>query len=183
MDALKNAKDLNGDGDADIERLAARAGRALHARQRLLVTAESCTGGWLAKVVTDIAGSSQWFDRGFVTYSNAAKIEQLGVDESVLVQEGAVSEATVRDMALGALDRSRAHLAVAISGIAGPDGGSVDKPVGTVWVAWASGVPAAVVTKRSHFQGNRDNVRRAAVIAALEGIIAISEARTWANEA
>lgn len=167
-----------GGDDVTIARLAARAGDILHSQHRFLATAESCTGGWLAKAVTDIAGSSRWFDRGFVTYSNAAKVEQLGVSESVLVQEGAVSETTVREMAQGALVRSQAHIAVAISGIAGPDGGSPDKPVGTVWMAWATVVPAAVVTRLARFEGGRDAVRRAAVVAALEGIIDISEAKT-----
>lgn len=173
-----NGKNSGGEDDLTIARLAAQAGEVLHARHWLLITAESCTGGWLAKAVTDIAGSSQWFDRGFVTYSNAAKVEQLGVSESVLAQEGAVSEATVREMAQGALKRGQAHIAVAISGIAGPDGGSADKPVGTVWMAWATVAPAAVVTRLTRFEGNRDAVRRAAVVAALKGIIDISEAKT-----
>lgn len=149
----------------------------LRYQRRVLASAESCTGGWLAKAITDIAGSSQWFDRGFVTYSNAAKTDQLGVSEKVLEQEGAVSEAAVREMALGALDKSQAHLAVAISGIAGPDGGSAEKPVGTVWMAWATITPSTMVTKLCHFEGNREAVRRAAVIAALEGIMAISETK------
>lgn len=178
MDDSTSGQSLNNGDDSMIQRLASRAGAVLLAQRRLLVTAESCTGGWLGKVVTDIAGSSQWFDRGFITYSNAAKVEQLDVTEAVLEQEGAVSESTVREMALGALERSHAHLAVAISGIAGPDGGSAEKPLGTVWVAWATAVPPAVVTRLLHFEGNRDDVRRAAVIAALEGIIAISEAKT-----
>ena len=163
--------------DLTIECLASRVGEILSARHRLLVSAESCTGGWLAKAITDIAGSSQWFERGFITYSNAAKVGQLGVAETVLEQEGAVSEAVVREMALGALDRSQGHFAVAISGIAGPDGGSADKPVGTVWIAWATMVPA-VVTKLYRFEGNRETIRRAAVIAALEGIMAINETKT-----
>ncbi|HEX7026874.1 MAG TPA: nicotinamide-nucleotide amidohydrolase family protein [Gammaproteobacteria bacterium] len=170
--------DRNGHiNDLTIERLASRVGEVLQIQHRFLVTAESCTGGWLAKAVTDIAGSSRWYDRGFITYSNAAKIDQLGVAETVLEQEGAVSEATVRQMALGALDRSQAHLAVAISGIAGPDGGTADKPVGTVWIAWATVGPTAVVTKLCHFTGDREAVRRASVIGALEGIMAISEAK------
>lgn len=179
MDVSKSGKDAKCVDDLTIERLASQVGELLRTRRQVLVTAESCTGGWLAKAVTDIAGSSQWFDRGFVTYSNIAKIEQLGVAATVLEQEGAVSEPAVREMALGALNRSRARLAVAISGIAGPDGGSAEKPVGTVWIAWATGsTPAAVVTKLSRFEGNRDTVRRAAVIAALEGIIAMSETKT-----
>lgn len=177
MNNSENGKNSRGRDDLTIARLAARTGDVLRTQHHLLVTAESCTGGWLAKVVTDIAGSSQWFDRGFITYSNAAKVEQLGVAESVLREEGAVSEMTVREMAQGALERSPAHMAVAISGIAGPDGGSADKPVGTVWIAWATVVPAAVVTKLAHFEGGRDDVRRAAVAAALEGVIEISEAK------
>lgn len=163
--------------DLTIERLASRVGAVLHSRHWFLVTAESCTGGWLAKAITDIAGSSSWYDRGFITYSNAAKVDQLGVVKTTLEQEGAVSETVVRQMALGAIDRSQAHLAVAISGIAGPEGGAVGKPVGTVWIAWATAAPAEVVTKLCHFTGDREAVRRASVVEALGGIMAISEAK------
>jgi nicotinamide-nucleotide amidase len=134
-----------------------------------LTVAESCTGGWLAKVVTDLAGSSIWFDRGFVTYSNEAKQEMLGVHGATLLTHGAVSEAVVAEMAAGALARSRAQVAVAISGIAGPGGGSPDKPVGTVCIAWAW-PEGQVSTRRLQLAGDRDNVRRQSVQAAIEGM-------------
>jgi nicotinamide-nucleotide amidase len=135
-----------------------------------LAVAESCTGGWLAKVVTDLAGSSGWLDRGFVTYSNAAKQEMLGVRAETLAAQGAVSEAVVGEMAMGALRRSRAQVAVAISGVAGPGGGSPEKPVGTVCLAWA--LPEGrVETRRVHFDGDRDAVRRRSVQAAIDGLV------------
>lgn len=138
----------------------------------MLVAAESCTGGWLAKAVTDVPGSSGWFERGFVTYSNAAKVEMLGVDFSTLETCGAVSERTVAEMAAGALARSRADIAVAISGVAGPEGGTPDKPVGTVWLAWARrGHPA--VTEHWLYEGGREAVRLQAVFDALRGLIEI----------
>jgi nicotinamide-nucleotide amidase len=142
--------------------LAVSAGAALQSRGWRLVLAESCTGGWVAKAITDIAGSSAWFERGFVTYSNAAKEQQLGVSSVLLAEQGAVSAGVVEAMADGALGVSPADLALAISGIAGPDGGSADKPVGLVWFAIAvRGTPAR---SQAHvFQGNRDAVRRAAV--------------------
>ena len=145
---------------------------ALRDRGWRLATAESCTGGWVAKCVTDVAGSSTWFDRGFVTYSNAAKREMLGVREGTLERHGAVSEQTVSEMAAGALGRSVADVALSVSGIAGPDGGTSDKPVGTVWFAWKAR-EAAVVTERRYFDGDRDAVRRQAVMVALEGVLAI----------
>ncbi|GAB6067299.1 nicotinamide-nucleotide amidase [Methylothermus subterraneus] len=151
-------------------KLASQVGALLQRRGWLLVTAESCTGGWIAKCVTDVAGSSAWFDRGFVTYSNAAKTELLGVRAETLDRYGAVSEETVQEMALGALARSRAQVAVAVSGIAGPAGGTPDKPVGLVWLAWqVQGEPCR--TCRLQFAGNRESVRRQAVRAALEGIL------------
>lgn len=136
-----------------------------------IATAESCTGGWVAKVITDVPGSSAWFDCGFVTYSNVAKQTMLGVSEAVLLQHGAVSEATVRAMAEGALTHSLADLSVAISGIAGPGGGTPTKPVGTVWLAWAWRGQA---TQAHHhlFSGDREAVRVQAVMAALEGLLA-----------
>lgn len=147
-----------------------RVGSALRVRRQVLATAESCTGGWIAKVITDIPGSSGWFDRGFVTYSNAAKFELLGVSKSVLATYGAVSAEIVAAMVTGALARARADVAVAVSGIAGPDGGSADKPVGTVYLAWARRDEAAQVAHRQ-FIGDRDTVRRQTVIAALQGIL------------
>ena len=131
----------------------------------MLATAESCTGGLIAGACTDLAGSSAWFERGFVTYSNAAKTEQLGVDATLIGTYGAVSEPVVRAMVLGALQHSRAQVAVAVTGVAGPSGGSADKPVGTVWFGWAT--PAGVHTEVQHFAGDRAAVRAATVHHAL----------------
>lgn len=156
----------------ELETLAAKLGEALLARGSMLATAESCTGGWVAEAVTAIAGSSAWFDRGFVTYSNEAKQDMLGVRADSLAQHGAVSEAVVREMAAGVLAHSRADLVVAISGIAGPAGGSAEKPVGTVWVAWATRAGAQRV-QRFHFDGDRAAVRRQSVLAALQGALAL----------
>ena len=156
--------------DVALETLAGELGRRLLARGLKLVTAESCTGGWIAKCVTDIAGSSEWFERGYVTYSNEAKRENLGVSADSLSLHGAVSEQAVREMAMGAAQRGQAPLAVAVSGIAGPDGGSADKPVGTVWIAWHW--PDRHITARSfRFDGDREAVRRQAVAAALQGLL------------
>ena len=155
--------------DAEIAALAAALGARLAGRRALCVTAESCTGGLVAGAITDVAGSSAWFDRGFVTYSNEAKTELLGVPAATLAQHGAVSEATARAMAEGALARSRARLAVAITGIAGPGGGTPAKPVGTVCFAWAVRDDATIATTR-RFDGDRLAVRRAAVVAALQGL-------------
>lgn len=136
----------------------------------MLATAESCTGGGAAHAVTEIAGSSAWFDRGFVTYSNESKEEMLGVPHHILVEHGAVSEATVREMVAGALQNSRAQVALAISGVAGPGGGSVEKPVGTVWFAW--GMQGKIcITKLHHFSGNRAEIRAQAIRIALQGVL------------
>jgi nicotinamide-nucleotide amidase len=137
-----------------------------------MATAESCTGGWIGQVMTMVPGSSKWFDRGFVTYTNEAKQEMLGVQAATLKAFGAVSEQTVTEMANGALGRSRAQVAVAVSGIAGPDGGTPKKPVGTVMLAWGM-KGDAVDAHAMHFPGDRDSVRRQTVIAALEGILAL----------
>lgn len=153
--------------DSELMQLSERVGLALKARGATVTTAESCTGGWVAKAITDIAGSSAWFERGFVTYSNEAKSQMIGVREETLVQHGAVSEPVVVEMAIGALKAARAHFAVSISGIAGPDGGSEDKPVGTVWFAFAS-ASGEGVTRRECFSGNRDAVRRQATAYALQ---------------
>lgn len=134
-----------------------------------LVTAESCTGGWLAEAVTAEPGSSNWFERGFVTYSNLSKQEMLGVAEATLERCGAVSEEVVCEMALGALLRSRAQVAVAISGIAGPGGAVPGKPVGTVCLAWA--LKGQVMSQSYHFSGDRESVRRQAVECALQGLL------------
>lgn len=152
------------------QRVAARVGEALKARGYFLATAESCTGGWVAKVVTSVAGSSQWFDRGFVTYSDASKQDMLGVTDDTLAQHGGVSEQVVREMAEGAVARSGAQVALAISGIAGPEGGTPAKPVGTVWMAWAAeGIETRC--RATHFAGDRDMVRQQAVMASLQGVM------------
>jgi nicotinamide-nucleotide amidase len=150
--------------------LAAQVGVALRTRNRTLAIAESCTGGWIAKVATDVPGSSGWFDRGFVTYSNAAKSDLLGVQQSTIAHHGAVSAEVVAEMVTGALQRSPADVIVAVSGIAGPDGGTPDKPVGTVYLAWALR-DSPLHTERQHFPGNRDAVRLQAVAAALQGVL------------
>jgi nicotinamide-nucleotide amidase len=150
--------------------LAVRLGRALQDRRWIVATAESCTGGLIAGAITDVAGSSGWFDRGFVTSSNEAKIEMLGVRPETLAAHGAVSEATAREMAAGALERSRADIAVAVTGVAGPAGGTPDKPVGLVCFAWACRhAPAEARTER--FGGDRAEVRAATVDVALQGLI------------
>jgi nicotinamide-nucleotide amidase len=156
--------------DASLDALAKELGRRLLARGLKLVTAESCTGGWIAKCLTDIPGSSEWFERGFVTYSNEAKRGDLGVSAETLSIHGAVSEQTVREMAMGASQRGQAPLAVAVSGIAGPDGGSADKPVGAVWIAW-HWQDRHVTAQPFHFAGNREAVRRQSVSAALQGLL------------
>jgi nicotinamide-nucleotide amidase len=145
------------------------AQRLLDVNWRLSV-AESCTGGWLAKCCTDLAGSSTWFERGFTTYSNQAKQDLLHVKESTILQYGAVSEQTASEMVQGALAASMADISVAITGIAGPDGGTIDKPVGTVWIAWVTKY-SVVKTQCCHFIGDRESIRRQAVKLALQGII------------
>lgn len=152
-----------------MNELAQKVGKALKARSLLLVTAESCTGGWVAMEVTAIPGSSDWFERGYVTYSNAAKREELGVAQQTLKRHGAVSEATARAMAAGALKRARGQVALAITGVAGPTGGSRDKPVGTVCFAWARGSKISSETRR--FDGDRESVRRQSVRRALQGVL------------
>ncbi|HEU5177402.1 MAG TPA: nicotinamide-nucleotide amidohydrolase family protein [Burkholderiales bacterium] len=153
-----------------MDALARRLGERLKAAGAKLTTAESCTGGWAAQVVTSVAGSSAWFERGFVTYSNEAKREQLGVRDETLRKHGAVSEETAREMAQGALGRSRGSVALAVTGVAGPGGGTAAKPVGMVCFAWArkGGAPRSE-TRR--FRGGREAVRRQSVIRALEGVL------------
>ena len=152
-----------------MEDLAKRLGERLAASGQVLAIAESCTGGWVAQAVTAIAGSSDWFDRGFVTYSNDAKQEVLGVRADTLARHGAVSEQTAREMAQGALARSKATVALAVTGVAGPGGGSAEKPVGMVCFAWAS--RQTIRTETIHFSGDRESVRRQSVIHALEGVL------------
>jgi nicotinamide-nucleotide amidase len=152
-----------------LNRLAGKVGEKLKSSRAVLVTAESCTGGWVAQAVTSVAGSSEWFERGFVTYSNAAKQELLGVRQSTLKKHGAVSEQAAREMAQGALARSKATLALAVTGIAGPGGGSRDKPGGRVCFAWIHWKKLQSETRR--FSGDRESVRRQSVVHALEGVL------------
>ncbi len=160
-----------------MELLAVQAGKALKAHGLVLATAESCTGGGVAQAITDVAGSSAWFDRGFVTYSNRSKQQLLDVSPATLLQHGAVSEATVREMVAGALQHSDAQVAVAVSGIAGPDGGTPDKPVGTVWFAWGI-QDGTTLAQRHQLKGDRAAVRAQSVRIALQGIIDLLEQRT-----
>ena len=169
----------------DLPRIISEVADHLLSQGRQLVTAESCTGGWIAKACTDRPGSSRWFRGGAVVYTNELKTSMLGVQPRTLAEAGAVSEATVREMAVGALERLGGDVAVAVSGIAGPDGGTSAKPVGTVWFAWAlsgsqdvqdsagragRGAPT-VRTARHQFEGDRDAVRRQAVAVALQGVL------------
>ena len=165
--------DTSRSADADLARLAARVGEQLLAAGQRITTAESCTGGWVAKALTDVPGSSQWFDTGFITYGNGAKTTLLGVLPAELAEHGAVSEAVVKAMALGALERTGADYAIAVSGIAGPDGGTPGKPVGTVWLAWAwrRGKAVHSQARRKLFKGDREAVRRKSVAAALAGVL------------
>ena len=150
--------------------LAKQFGELLIQRNLRCTVAESCTGGSLAAAITDIPGSSQWFDRGFVTYTNEAKHDMLGVPKEIIASFGAVSEPVVHAMSIGALAASHADISIAISGIAGPSGGSDDKPVGTVWIAWASKVQP-VWAQRFLFSGDRLAIRQQAVLAGLNGVI------------
>jgi nicotinamide-nucleotide amidase len=159
--------------DAELRRLAMRVGKNLRDEGDSIVTAESCTGGLLAKCLTDVSGSSDYFDRGWVTYSNAAKVAELGVEPAALTRHGAVSEAVALAMVRGALARSQAQHAVAVTGIAGPSGGSADKPVGLVWIGWGrrQGDHHRIHATAYRFRGGRDAVRRQAVAAALKGLL------------
>jgi len=156
----------------DLAPLAETLGSALKKRNWRLVCAESCTGGWVAQSITEIAGSSAWFDRGFVTYSNQSKQEMLGVKTETLQANGAVSEAVVLEMVQGALAHSHAQIAVAISGVAGPGGGSPEKPVGTVWLAWAT--TTQCYTQKHLFDGDRHAVRAQAVELALRELLSLA---------
>jgi nicotinamide-nucleotide amidase len=160
-----------------LERLAADVGTLMLANGQRLATAESCTGGWAAQCLTAIAGSSEWFERGFVTYSNEAKQEMLGVSDDLFGRHGAVSEAVAAAMAAGALRNSRADWALAITGIAGPSGGSPDKPVGTVCFSWA-GPEGQVAVQTCHFQGDRQAIRAQSVARALAGLLARAQQLT-----
>jgi nicotinamide-nucleotide amidase len=159
--------------DEALRDLSRRLGAALLARGWSAATAESCTGGWVAKALTDIPGSSDWFGSGFVTYSNGAKVRMLGVPAPLIASHGAVSEPVVRAMAEGAQRNSAAEVAVAVSGVAGPGGGTDEKPVGLVWFAWASADGVRAESRR--FEGDREAVRRASVEHALQGLLAAAE--------
>ena len=152
-----------------MRELAQQVGLALKTAGAMLVTAESCTGGWVAQVVTSVPGSSEWFERGFVTYSNASKEEMLGVPRALLERHGAVSEETAREMALGALRHSRGTVAVAVTGVAGPSGGTPAKPVGLVCFAWATRSETRIETR--NFAGDRESVRRQSAEHGLQGVL------------
>ncbi|HEY0267639.1 MAG TPA: CinA family protein [Methyloradius sp.] len=152
--------------------LASRLGELFKSEQRILALAESCTGGLCSNLVTDIAGSSAWFDSGYITYSNQAKIEILGVSDITLKSYGAVSEQTAIEMALGCLRNGRVNIAASITGIAGPTGGTPDKPVGTVCFAWV-GLGLPTVSKTEHFNGNRQKIREQSASTALQGLISL----------
>lgn len=156
------------------ELLAIELGKILSLHKLRAVSAESCTGGLVSAAITAIAGSSTWFERGFVTYTNIAKHELLGVDLKTLNEFGAVSEAVVLEMAQGALKNSHADIAVAISGIAGPSGADATNSVGTVWLAWALST-GSVLTKKCHFLGDRHQVRQLAVIESLQGLCSLAQ--------
>ncbi|MBD8527372.1 CinA family protein [Pseudomarimonas arenosa] len=163
--------------DAALALRAEHLGQQLREAHLMLVTAESCTGGWIAKTVTDIAGCSDWFDCGMAAYSYEAKQALLGVRPETLTEHGAVSRETVMEMVSGALIHSGASIAVAVTGIAGPTGGTADKPVGTVWIGWKrrGGYPSARIF---HFDGNREQIRRLTVAAALDGLQQLVQGRT-----
>ena len=156
--------------DEELHQLARELGEKLHARGWMLATAESCTGGWVGQLLTSLPGSSQWFERGFITYANAAKIEMLGVPADLIDTHGAVSEATASAMATGALAHSHAQATLAISGIAGPGGGTPRKPVGLVCYGWAL-ADGTVMSSTCRLDGDREEIRSRAVAAALRGLI------------
>ncbi|GMR06972.1 MAG: CinA family protein [Gammaproteobacteria bacterium] len=161
---MKNTADIT------LEELAAKIGDRLLSRSEMLVTAESCTGGWVSMLVTSIAGSSAWFDRGFVTYSNEAKQEMLAIDSEVIEIHGAVSEETARYMVQGAVENSHAQAGLSVTGIAGPSGGSVEKPVGTVCFGWW--LDGQCATETRHFSGGREEIREQSVRYVLTGMLA-----------
>lgn len=161
--------------DTIVHQLAIRAGNQLRDARLLLATAESCTGGMIAAAITDISGSSGWFERGFVTYSNHAKSEMIGVPADLIDKHGAVSEPVARAMAEGALRNSRAQVALAVTGVAGPGGGTPGKPVGTVWFAWSNRLHTTTETRV--FKGDREQVRTQAAAHALRGLLTLLEER------
>jgi nicotinamide-nucleotide amidase len=157
--------------------LSLELGQYLSQRQLTVTTAESCTGGGIAQAITDIPGSSQWFSQGFITYSNSAKQQLLGVSPTLFETQGAVSQAVVEAMAIGSLKVANAELAIAISGVAGPDGGTVEKPVGTVWICWLA-QHALPVSHCFHLSGDRKSIRHQSVIEALQGLIELIRKNT-----
>lgn len=161
--------------DEKLYQLAERVGTVLKAKGLMMAAAESCTGGWIAQAVTAVPGSSEWFERGFVVYTYISKREMLGVKPETLNEHGAVSEQTVREMTVGALEHSHAQVAVSVSGTAGPSGGTLQKPVGTVCFGWGVKNDSGndVKTAIKHFDGNRESVRRQAVVFALEQVLAV----------
>lgn len=154
-----------------FETLVTEVGQALQAQNRMVVTAESCTGGMIAEALTSVAGSTAWFDRAYITYSYESKKEMLGISEITIQKKGAVSQACVEEMAIAALQQSHATVSVSCSGIAGPGGGTPDKPVGTVWVAWAMQGHEQVESQCFHFEGDRQSVREQTTEAALMGVM------------
>jgi nicotinamide-nucleotide amidase len=155
--------------DNELFELAQQLGQLLKSKEKKIATAESCTGGWIAQMITEVSGSSAWFDRGFVTYSNAAKMQMLGVKPETLDKFGAVSVQTATEMVTGTLAHSDADCAIAVTGIAGPDGGTAEKPVGTVFIAWADKNKDIKVVQKK-LMGNRHQIRRQTVKIALEGL-------------
>src|SRR5262245_5467379 len=170
----RTGRETSNEQRATLYRLAEEVGAALKSRRLMLVTAESCTGGWVSEAVTMVPGSSDWFERGFVTYTYISKREMLGVKEATLGRHGAVAEEVVREMAEGALARSHAQVAVAVSGVAGPSGGTPEKPVGTVCFAWAI-KDSATRSATKRYLGDREAVRRQSVEHALRGVLALLE--------
>ena len=160
--------------DAALHQLAEQVGNLLRVNRHMVCTAESCTGGWIAKMITDIPGCSDWFDCGLAAYSYEAKQALLGVRQETLMQHGAVSRETVLEMVSGALITSGATLAVAVTGIAGPTGGTAEKPVGVVWVGWKRR-GRYPIAEPFHFLGDREAIRRQTVAAALRGLLAIAD--------
>ncbi|MEQ1558362.1 MAG: CinA family protein [Methyloglobulus sp.] len=156
--------------DNALFELAEQLGKDLKGKGHKIATAESCTGGWIAQTITEVPGSSAWFDRGFVTYSNNAKVQMLGINPQTLAQYGAVSPEVAKEMVAGALTNSEADWAIAVTGIAGPDGGSTEKPVGTVFVAWQHKRGFSKVTK-FQFSGDRQQIRRSTVMEAFTTMI------------
>jgi nicotinamide-nucleotide amidase len=161
--------------DNELFALAERLGQSLKAKGHKIATAESCTGGWIAQAITEVPGSSTWFDRGFVTYSNNAKVQMLGVNPQTLVEHGAVNAEVAKEMAVGALANSEADWAIAVTGIAGPDGGGEEKPVGTVYIAWQNKNGFSNVERLS-LSGNRHKIRIQTVKKAMEGILIFCDA-------